>query len=394
MTARRFLQEYEAFQELEHWRPVKNIISLDKLMDLHEPLFPLLNHLYRKVQDFYRHLPRRRNGDTAFLHPINVVWNLKKAGISEGITLCAAILHDYVEEQVDAFKRKNKLGRDAESIKRLDRHEAKVFMELEREMVAVCAEHGLAAAAAYAINDILKLLTRHKRHFYYQSISCIFNAASSATKECAIQIKLADRLHNILCIECFNEEERVYQCFKNLFILNNTKQYLRKKKYHHRHRRGTSATEKLFKKCGKATYDSFLAICNLSARKGFTPMIHSILQLAFRKFAIEHSGLKEVTEIDEREVHPMRLYHAVVRKYDARLHHEWDKFEQMKKSEMDYCNKFFANYHFNAEQLQALVDYKDAYALKEVVALLLYDKKYVIRRFLSSELSRQGRIKK
>ena len=88
------------------------------------------------------------------------------------------------------------------------------------------------------------------------------------------------------------------------------------------------------------------------------------------------------------------MYQGIVRKYDARLHHERDKFESIKKEELEYCHKFFADYGYEKKQLQAILDYKDAYALKEVVAYLLYQPEFVIHGFLSSELSKKGRIKK
>lgn len=209
-------------------------------------------------------------------------------------------------------------------------------------------------------------------------------------KERALQVKLADRMHNILCLDCFDGEERIYQCFKNLFILNNAKKFLLDSQQ--KGIKNHAATKKLFKKCCKATFDSFWEICRHSSKD--IAIIQSMLQLAFHKFAIEKKGLQKVTDIDEQEMHPMRLFHAVVRKYDARLHHEYELFEMMKKQEREYCRRFFVNHKFTPQQLQALIDYKDAYALKEVVARLLYDPNYVISGFLAQELSREGRIKK
>jgi len=87
------------------------------------------------------------------------------------------------------------------------------------------------------------------------------------------------------------------------------------------------------------------------------------------------------------------LYQGVVRKYDARLHHEWEKFYSLKRAEMTYCRHFFSDYGFDKEQLQAILDYKDAFSLKEVVAYLLYKTDYVVSGFLCSELSQKGRIK-
>jgi len=41
----------------------------------------------------------------------------------------------------------------------------------------------------------------------------------------------------------------------------------------------TKQTEKLFKKCGKATYDAFLTVCKLCEKKGIREII-STIQLA------------------------------------------------------------------------------------------------------------------
>jgi len=41
-----------------------------------------------------------------------------------------------------------------------------------------------------------------------------------------IMVKLADRMHNIQTIDNYADDEKLYQCFKNLFILNNAKQLL------------------------------------------------------------------------------------------------------------------------------------------------------------------------
>jgi len=72
----------------------------------------------------------------------------------------------------------------------------------------------------------VRLLTRHKRDCYYQSIIEIFVGDDEKMRERAIPVKLSDRIHNILCIESFNEQQRMFQCFKNLFILNNVKNIL------------------------------------------------------------------------------------------------------------------------------------------------------------------------
>jgi hypothetical protein len=155
--------------------------------------------------------------------------------------------------------------------------------------------------------------------------------------------------------------------------------------------KGIHPTEKLFKKCCKSTYDAFLTVGHLCLKKNIEPVV-SMLQLAFQKFAWEKSGDKGVTEIDENEVHPMRLFQGIVKKYDAKLHQEKDKFNRMKEQEREYCRRFFYDYKFNEEQISAIVDYKDAFALREIIARLLYDPSYVINNFSCSKLCTRGMV--
>jgi len=383
--------EYKAFIELEHWQPIHKIPPLQTLLDSNNPFYPCFSALYFKTQELYRKVPRRKDGENPLIHPLNVVCNLRKAGVTDGITLGAGLLHDYIEEEVDIYKREQKIPRTAAGREILDKYEEKVFTHFGREVMDLCQRTKTPSWNCSQVIEILRLLTKHKRHFYFKYISAIFTNSDSVLKEKAIQVKLADRMHNILCVDCFSGEDRIYQCFKNLFILNNTKKYLldsRRKKINVH-----PATLKLFKKCSKATYDAFLVICRQASQKEIM-VVQSMIELAFHKFAIEKDGLDEVTDVNHKEIHPMRLFHAVVRKYGARLTHEHDTFELMKKQEMVYCQKFFADYKFTPEQLQALIDYKDAYSLKEVVAKLLYNSEYVISGFLAQELSREGRIKR
>jgi hypothetical protein len=178
-----------------------------------------------------------------------------------------------------------------------------------------------------------------------------------------------------------------HQCFKNLFILNNTKIYL-KEKYgaDTNPDRGLYPTEKLFKKCAKATYDAFLKIRQNSMARGIPLEVKSMLQLALIKFTLEKGGLGAVTEINEEETHPFRLFQGIVRKYDARLHQEWDYFNQCKEKEKLYCQKFFEAFNFSPELLQTLIEYKDAYGLSEVIVYLLYKKDFLLSGFGCSEL--------
>ena len=375
--------EYQAFRYLQHW---KKEDDLERLKDSLSQLGPLFSYLFQKVESIYNQLPLRHDGNHSFLHPLNVVLALKEAKVKDEITLSVGLLHDYVEEMVDIYRDQHKLDEDGKDIERLDKYEMEVFAAFEKELM----EHA-DKTAVQTIIAALRLLTRHKRDFYYRSISNIFQHHDERIKEIAIQVKLADRTHNILSIECFSEEKRNYQCFKNLFILNNVKKYLLEDPLRISSSREMPSTQLLFKRCAKATYDAYQRLCYLTMKKDIGKT-KSMLQLAFKKFALEKAGMWEVTKVDADETHLMRLFQGVVRKYDARLHQEWDIFETMKTAEYDYCRKFFADFNFNEEQIKALVDYKDAYALKEVVAYLLYLPEYVVHRFLSSELTEDARI--
>jgi hypothetical protein len=262
-----------------------------------------------------------------------------------------------------------------------------------KKLNGFCHKRDVCAQTVEEIVEIAKLLTRHKRDFYYRSISQIFQHSKDDIKEKAIQIKLADRMHNILSIETFDNGQRIYACFKNLFILNNTKKYLLDKYGKHMFTgKKLNPTEILFKRCAKATYEAFLTICHRCLALGIGE-IKSMVQLAFKKYAMEKRAVWKLTRPRRKEIHLMRLFHGIVRKYDYRLHHEWDMYKICKADEENYCRRFFADYKFSSEQINAILHYKDAYSLKEVIANLLYLPDYFVAQFLSSELTKRGRIK-
>jgi len=378
--------EYKQYQVLEHWKPVNEVILVKELSDSKNKWGSLFSYVYKKTKAAYYRFPDRRDGQDSFVHPLNLVWDLKRAKIDDYATLCAGLLHDYVEEMVDLYKKEQKVQSDKEGIKELDKYELVILQELKEELLQFCQSKKIEISVVEEILELIKLLTRHKRHFYYRSISEIFHCKDEKLKEKAIQIKLADRIHNIQSLKSFDVHGQVYQCFKNLFIINNAKKYLIDKYGEDTNRVSVNdPTQKVFIKCCKATYDAYLNVCDNCIDKGIKP-IRSMLQLAFRKFVSEKSGLWAVTKLDEKEFHPMRLYYEIVRKYDARLHQEKERFDQMQKSEMEYCRKFFADFNFTEDQLQAIIDYKDAYALKEVVARLLYKRRYTVSGFGCSDL--------
>ena len=82
----------------------------------------------------------------------------------------------------------------------------------------------------------------------------------------------------------------------------------------------------------------------------------------------------------------MRLYFQVIRKYDCRLRHKWEELQRIQEEEFAYCQQFFADFNFTDAQIQAILDYKDAYSLKEVIGMLLYVPEYVVKRFDYTDL--------
>ncbi len=384
------------FESLRSWEPTMHIPRVEELFDMRDPLFPICELLYSKCRRLYEDLPQRKNGHDTFLHPINVVLNLKRSGIEDTTTLLCGLMHDYIEEKVDLFKAEHKLNEDDVPSKQiLDEHEVQLVIEFESGLTEFCKKESVDCSAVEQIVETLKLLTRLKRDFYYKSISYIFSCEDPIIRERAIQVKLADRVHNILSIECFDERGRLYQCFKNLFIINSAKQFLLDtygtEVFDWEYSEKAKATEKLFTRCCKATYDAYLVICTLTSQKEIYH-VKSILQLAFKKYKLEHAGIWAITDFED-DTHPMRLFQGVIRKWDARLHHEWDDWQRRVVDEKKFCEDFFSEYELSEIQIQAIIDYKDAYSLKEVIAFLLYDHDYVLTSFLSRQLDKKGRLK-
>jgi len=382
--------EHKAYINSEFWKRITDIQQLEHLMEPLRKKHILFSYLYPKTKALYNRIPLRKNGENSFGHPLNTILNLLRAGIKDEIVLCSALIHDYVEEQVDIYRDAHQINdKKNEGIRILDEQEKEIFLELEKELNTFCIIKKIDLKNAEKIIATTRLLTRHKRDFYYRSIITIFTHHNTEIKENAILVKLADRLHNILTIGSFNKGERNYQCFKNMFILNSVKRYLKNK-----HGKMIFADktlnplDKLFKKCAKATYNAFIEICYLSTAKGLQE-ITPVIQLALKKFALETEGMWEVTKLNKKEKHLMCLFQGVIRKYDYKLHHELSKFEKRTKNEIDYCKKYFVEYNFNEEQINAIIDYKDAFGMKEVIAYMLYDKDYSIEGFEYSGLFRK-----
>jgi hypothetical protein len=382
------------YRLLKHWQPIKEKFTKEELLAPDDPLFPLFSYLYDETEIIYKKVGFRRNGESAFLHPLNIVHFLRRAKIKDPITLCVGLVHDLVEEEVDLHKNTKGIKEDKNGIKILDTYRKKRCEMFEEKLIIFCKKKNVPENVVPQIIDTVELLTRHKRDYYYKSIANIYTSQNKQVQERAIEVKLADRTHNVLCIDTFNERDRLHQCFKNLFILNNTKQYLISRFGETRSAKlQFPPIERLFNKCCKATYDACLTICRISHKQGIGH-IRSMLQLTLKKFVLARRGIWEVTKVDKKNIHPIRLFHGIVLKYDFRLRHDFVRFNARTKDEFSYCKKFFENEQFTDKQIQAVLDYKDAYALKEVIARLLYDHEYVLRGFLSSTLDKKGMIKR
>ena len=120
-----------------------------------------------------------------------------KAQVEDPITLASGLLHDYIEERVDLYKAKKKITEDVKGIKILDNYELELIKELEQDLKQFCAQENIPTTLGKKIINVITIVTRDKGHLYYRSISEIFNCKNEKTKERAIQVKLADRMHNI-----------------------------------------------------------------------------------------------------------------------------------------------------------------------------------------------------
>ena len=176
--------EHQAYDYLQLWEPITTVLAPEELMNPHDPLFPLFSCLYGKAQHLYTHVSRRKNGQNPFLHPVNLVVALLRAKVEDGITLCTGLIHDIIEEKVDLYLQKHSFRED--KMRLAEHYEVDAFHALEKELIHCCQEHSLPFSHVTKIITLLKLLTRHKRHFYYKSMSGIFDAPDNELKEAAM----------------------------------------------------------------------------------------------------------------------------------------------------------------------------------------------------------------
>lgn len=404
--------EYAVYKVIAPWKAHPHI-SIDLLLEKNprENGFfytpqqkDLLSFLYETVQE--KNFPNRKDGQLQITHPLNVVYFLQKAR-ADFLTVAVGLLHDYIEDSVDLYQQEKKFS-DNEKITALDSYEQRITADFRTELSDYCQKQNQPSETSSTISSTLvsvtELLTRHKRHRYYRSIAEIFRCADPLLKERAIQVKLADRMHNIQCLEIFSEEEMLYQCFKNLFILNNVKSYLLENNLVSRvdiiYSNEKSATEKLFHKCGKATIRAGSRVSRKTVRKitdnpaKFEEMIEDIEDFIFcshGRYSLATKDNRIVKEWSPEWIHLSNIFNGIVLKYDARLHDDLEDFGRRKEQEIKAYQGFFADYHFLPSQLEAVMDYKDAYALKNIILWMLYSQNYKIDNFQCSHLCSRNR---
>jgi len=341
--------------------------------------------IYEVSAALYEGLPRRRNGQAAFTHPTNVALFLIRARAQPHV-VAAGLLHDVLEDRLDLER-----GQNRWSAEESDRMERAIRGQFAEVLIQTSARLGFPRDIAERVVEVVWTLTRHKADMYYKSISGIFNHPDSSVRRAAALVKLADRMHNIQTIENYDGEEQIYQCFKNIFILNNAKQMRSELAEQRVDPRMTQSLEKMFKKCGKATYQALLRIDHAQSADSRLFPILTILSLALRKFVMEVNGLWTVTQARlEPGVPVFHLYHGIIKKYDHRLHHEHSRFQALVERELNYCRATFEDLGLSDEELRRSLQQKDAMALKEVVASLLYREDYIIRGFQCSQICRRN----
>ncbi len=339
---------------------------------------------YKLAETFYAGQKPRNNGELAFTHPTNVALILKLA-VSQPHIVAAGLLHDLLEDMLD--REKERLGHVGPDI------DAACRARFAEDVIRIAERSLFPRHIAERVVEVTWTLTRHKADLYYKSISGVFTHTDPDVRVAAALVKLADRMHNIQTIENYKDEEKLYQCFKNLFILNNAKQLVVETRARRVDPRMIATLEKLFKKNGKATFQAMLRMGHArNIEEELFPLV-TYLAIALRKFVLEIQGLWRVQDVVLEPGAPVwSLYHGIVKKYDNRLHHEDAEYEAQTENELNYFRLTFASLNLPDALLRRAIYYKDALALMEVVASLLYREDYVIRGFECSRLCRRGRV--
>mgnify|MGYP000623614558 CR=1 FL=1 len=394
------------FEEIKIWEPYPGVVPFDEIafgFGAQDRKF--LEACYDFARDFYKSIPPRKDGSDAFSHPTNVANYLRLARCTAYV-VAAGLLHDMLEEAVDREKEHIKKSQNldlshSETERILDGYRA----QFGEKVITFCSQSGFPRELAERVVAIVETLTRHKSERYYKSISCIFNDPDESVRLGGALVKLADRMHNIQTIGIYPDEDKIYQCFKNIFILNQAKQMWNSLRAMLRQAQAGESgidipttekkvysLEKLIKKCGKATFQALMRIDHPQNPSPRMFQLLTYLALALRKYILEEKALWKVTTVELKPgLRVQHLYDGIISKYDAKLHKKERVFKHAMKQELEYSKETFAELGLSEEELNEALHYKDAMALKEVVACFLYDERFVIAGFECSAMCRHGR---
>lgn len=374
------------FEELMIWAPARSPVPPERLLEgLAGPDREFVLAAWGIAERLYARMPPRKNGEPAFTHPTNVAMFLKLAQCQPHV-IAAGLLHDTIEDGLELEH-----GKVRDPVV-LDNLMTGIRATFAREVIEASSRTGFPRDVAERVVDVVWTLTRHKAELYYRSISAIFNNTDQSVRLAGALVKLADRMHNIQTIENYPEPDKLYQCFKNIFILNNAKQLRIEMEGRHMDARMVFSLSKLFKKSGKATFQALLRI--QQGARADDPIFELVtyLALALKKFTLELKGLWTVVHPDLAAGSPVyNLYHGMVEKYDHWLHHEMTDYRAHVARELAYCRETFEALRLSDDDLVRAIRFKDAMVLAEVVASILYFDAYVIRGFECGKLCRRGR---
>ena len=372
------------YEDFMIWQPKTTPVPAAEILEgMEGPDREFVEAAYAMAEALYLDLPPRKNGEPAFTHPTNVAMFLKH-GLAQPHVVAAGLLHDVLEDRAD-------LDRRSHDPEEMDRLLSGIRAQFATAVVAASDRALFPRDVAERVVEIVWTLTRHKADMYYRSISCIFNHYDTSVTMGAALVKLADRMHNIQTIENYADDEKLYQCFKNLFILNNAKQLRNEVRSRRVDPRMVATLDRMYKKSGKAAFQALLRIQQTGPNDPIFDVL-TYLALALRKFVLEIEGLWKVTHSELKPGAPVwNLYHGIVEKYDHRLHKEDEKYEAHVTNELAYCQATFEPLGLSDGDLRRAIFFKDAMALAEVIGSLLYKDDYVIRGFECGRLCRRGR---
>ncbi len=374
----------DVYEQMMVWPRRTSPVPVEELVDgMQECDRCFVAGAYSMAERLYEGLGRRKNGELSFTHPTNVAMFLK-LGLCQPHVIASALLHDVLEDRADQIK--GATGRSPAEI------ELELRGQFASDIIDMASACDFPRDVAERVVEIVWTLTRHKVELYYKSISSVFNHPDISVRISAALVKLADRMHNIQTLDNYENEEKIYQCFKNIFILNNAKQLLIEVNARNWNERMLHSLDKMFKKSGKSTFQALLTLSHAAHSDQNVFQVVSYLALALRKFMLERQGLWRVTNEVVRPGAPVwALFDGIVMKYDHRLHHEDAQFDAHVGRELDYMRITFGPLGLSDAEYRTAIAYKDAMALVEVVASLLYVDDYMIRGFECSQLCKRGR---